>query len=167
MLCVVSTLEKVFISFPTRLTDHVIIVFAVYLQHLLIAIHFWNWRIFCSIRLYAFICCSYLWSTGWLECITSLCGLCWAGKSMNLNHLLWLIANIKGKKNFIINLILVFDESQSQESTIMTKVIRGGVGFNFTRVQLTNNDKKSARVTILMYGIRHVHDIMFCKKFTQ
>lgn len=46
----------------------------------------------------------------------------------------------------------------------MTKVIRGGVGFNFTRVQLTNNDEKNARVTILIYGIRHVNDIMFCKE---
>lgn len=157
-------LVKVFIFFPTRLTDHVIIVFAVYLQHLLVAIYFRNWRIFRSIRLYAFICCSYLWRRGWLECITSLCGLCWAGKSMNLNHLIWLIANIKGKKNFIINQILVFDECPLQGSTIMTKVIRGGVGFNFTRVQLTNNDEKNARVTILIYGIRHVNDIMFCKE---
>lgn len=70
--------------------------------------------------------------------------------------------------NFIINLILIFDESRSH-AAIKTDIIHGGVGFNFTRLQLTNDkydaaDENNAKVTVLIYGLRHDQNIMFCQK---
>lgn len=70
--------------------------------------------------------------------------------------------------NFIINLILVFDESHSH-ATIKTDIIYGGIGFNFTRLRLTYDkydaaEENNARVTVLIYGLRHVQNIIICHK---
>ncbi|XP_034478911.1 uncharacterized protein LOC117785140 [Drosophila innubila] len=61
--------------------------------------------------------------------------------------------------NFIINLILVFDES-TLESDVQTDIIQGGVGFNFTTLRLNcfHNDEfelRSAKVTVVIYGVAH------------
>ncbi|XP_062135650.1 uncharacterized protein LOC133845265 isoform X2 [Drosophila sulfurigaster albostrigata] len=63
--------------------------------------------------------------------------------------------------NFRINLILVFDESQLG-SGVLTEIMRGGIGFNFTTLRLRSfysdgSKVKSAKVTVLIYGLEESH----------
>ncbi|XP_062135651.1 uncharacterized protein LOC133845265 isoform X3 [Drosophila sulfurigaster albostrigata] len=60
-----------------------------------------------------------------------------------------------------INLILVFDESQLG-SGVLTEIMRGGIGFNFTTLRLRSfysdgSKVKSAKVTVLIYGLEESH----------
>ncbi|XP_064543368.1 uncharacterized protein LOC135431898 [Drosophila montana] len=58
---------------------------------------------------------------------------------------------------FTINLILVFDESQS-DSTTKTDIVQGGIGFNYTTLRLScaqfaDAEPRNAKVTVLIYGL--------------
>ncbi|XP_034107616.1 uncharacterized protein LOC117570225 [Drosophila albomicans] len=67
----------------------------------------------------------------------------------------------QNKFKFRINLILVFDESQL-ESGVLTEIMRGGIGFNFTTLRLRSfhfdgSKARSAKVTVLIYGLEESH----------